>query len=84
MTAVLQAIIQDFADVMTVFSDDSREIAKNIPINEITAYLMNNPDDIEGAFGILRTWVEEAWVPVILEQSTEIQKQAIRTAFQWG
>jgi hypothetical protein len=79
--AQLNEIAQDFGDTLSIFQADNREIGKNLPIQQTLEQLLAEPDNIEAAFMLLRTWAEENWVPLILEQGTEAQKAAIQTAF---
>jgi len=83
MEGTLNEIAQDFSDTLSIFQSDNRDIAKQIPIKEAIEVLMADPDNVEGAFAVIRHWTEENWVPIILEQSTEAQKAAIETAFKW-
>lgn len=83
MAADLNQIAQEYSDLLNIIQADNAEIASKIPVMEAQKMLIEDPENIEAAFAFIRAWIDQNWVPVILEQSTEVQKMAIETAGQW-
>lgn len=76
---IFEGVLQEQSDLFDLFKEDNKEILRKLPIEEIARVISQNPEDLEAAIGIGSDWMESNILPILEEQISKAQLQAVET-----